>query len=79
MWITIRGANHFGFNHDGALFKSPLLRTTFRTVGILPFDGRHQIEVTADCISTFFDVYLKEGPATELNATSEYSEIEYLH
>jgi hypothetical protein len=29
------------------------------TIGILPPNGRRQIEITAHCMSTFFDVYLR--------------------
>jgi dienelactone hydrolase len=76
IWITIHGGSHFGFSDDGALFKSPLLMNTLHMVGILPLDGRGQIHITARCIRTFFDVYLKGRPAAELNAISEYSEVE---
>jgi hypothetical protein len=69
----------FGFDDDGALFKSPLLMSALYRVGILPLDGRRQIEITAHSISTFFDVYLRGAPTSDLNAHPAYSEIEYVH
>jgi dienelactone hydrolase len=75
--ITIQGANHYMFS-DGAMLKSPLAMRVLRTLGIVRLDGRRQIAVTAHCISTFFDVYLKGAPASELKRLSEYPEIEYV-
>jgi hypothetical protein len=48
-------------------------------LGVVRIDGRRQVAMTTHCISTFFDVYLKGEPASELKDTSEYPEIEYLH
>jgi dienelactone hydrolase len=76
--ITIRGANHYLFSDDGAMLKSPLVMRAMRTVGIVRIDGRRQIAVTAHCISTFFDVYLKGEPASELQSQPQYPEIEYV-
>jgi dienelactone hydrolase len=76
VWITIRGANHFGFSDDGALFKSPLLMSGLRTIGLLPLNGRRQMELTAHYISTFFDVYLRGESASELKSQSRYPEVE---
>ena len=47
-----------------------------RTLGIVRLDGRRQIAVTAHCIRSFFDVYLKGAPASELKSQTEYPEIE---
>jgi len=60
--VMIRGANHFTFSDDGALLKSRVMRGVFRLFGKLRIDGRRQLEVTAYCVRSFFDAYLK-GPA----------------
>lgn len=57
--ISIRGANHFLFNDDLALFKSHIVMRALRLFGILHIDGRRQLAVTADCIHRFFDAYLE--------------------
>jgi predicted dienelactone hydrolase len=77
--IMIHGANHFGFDDDGAMFKSPLLMRALRMAGIMHLDGRRQIAVTEHYISAFFDVYLKGTPVSELKSQPEYPEVEYLH
>jgi predicted dienelactone hydrolase len=76
--IVIRGANHFGFSDSGAMLRSPPVMQMLHMLGIVRLDGRRQIAVTAHCISTFVDVYLKGAPAAELQAQSEYPEIEYV-
>jgi dienelactone hydrolase len=76
--IMIRGANHYMFS-DGAMLKSPLVMRVMRALGIVRLDGRRQVAVTAHYISTFFDVYLKGSPASELSMQSENPEIEYVH
>ncbi|MFI5387172.1 MAG: alpha/beta hydrolase family protein [Fimbriimonadales bacterium] len=73
--IVIQGANHYMFS-DGAMLKSPLLMRAMRTLGIVRLDGRRQVAVTAHCISTFFDVYLKGAPASELKSQTKYPEVE---
>jgi predicted dienelactone hydrolase len=73
--IVIQGANHYMFS-DGAMLKSPLVMRALRTLGIIRLDGRRQVAMTARCISTFFDVYLKGAPASELKSLAEYPEIE---
>jgi dienelactone hydrolase len=75
--ITILGANHYMFS-DGALLKSPFAMRAMRTLGIWRLDGRRQVSVTAHCISSFFDVYLKGAPASELKGLSEHPEIEFV-
>lgn len=77
--INIRGANHFLFSDDGAMLKSPLVMRALRMLGIMRIDGRRQLAVTAHLISTFFDVYLKGTPASELRSQTKYPEVEYLH
>jgi predicted dienelactone hydrolase len=77
--IGIQGANHYMFDDDGAMLKSPLLMRGLRTFGVVGIAGRRQIAVTAHYISTFFDVYLKGAPAAELKSQPEYAEAEYLN
>jgi predicted dienelactone hydrolase len=76
--ITIHGASHFSFSDDGAMLKIPFVMGAMRNLGIVHLDGRRQVAVTAHCISTFFDVYLKGAPASELKSLQEYPEIEYV-
>ena len=47
--------------------------------GIVRIDGRRQVAVAAHYIVTFFDVYLKGAPASELQSQSGYPEVEYIH
>src|SRR6266478_5722799 len=78
LMITIRGAGHYMFSDDGAMLKSPFVMRVLRTVGVVRLDGRRQVALTAHYISTFFDVYLKGAPASELMRQPEYPEIEYV-
>jgi dienelactone hydrolase len=77
--IVIRGANHYMFSDDGAMLKSPLLMRVMRALGIVRLDGRRQVAITTHYISTFFDVYLKGAPASELQSQPAYPEVEYIH
>jgi dienelactone hydrolase len=79
LMIMIRGASHYMFSDDGAMLKSPLVMGVLRTVGVVGLDGRRQVALTAHYVSTFFDVYLKGAPASELKSEPEYPEIEYVH
>jgi predicted dienelactone hydrolase len=77
--VSIRGANHFTFSDDGALLKSHILRSILRLFGMLGIDGRRQVEVTAYCVHTFFDSYLKgAGDARARISPSVYPEIQVL-
>jgi len=76
--IVIRGANHYMFSDDGAMLKSPLVMRVMRVLGIVRLDGRRQVAITAHYISTFFNVYLKGAPASELQSQPEYPEVEYI-
>ena len=78
-WLMIRGANHYGFSDDGAILKTPLLMRALRTAGIVHLSGLRQIAVTAHYITTFFDVYLKSEPASELTNRAQFPEVEYVH
>jgi platelet-activating factor acetylhydrolase isoform II len=78
LMIMIRGANHYMFS-DGAMLKSPLVTRALLTFGIMRLDGRRQVALTVHYISTFFDVYLKGAPASELKSQPEYPEVEYVY
>src|SRR6266536_808458 len=70
LMIKIRGANHFFFCDDGALFKSHLVLGTLRMLGILGIDGRRQLAVTTYCVHSFFDAYIKGTNVSRLNISS---------
>ncbi|MBV8809201.1 MAG: hypothetical protein JO033_11050 [Acidobacteriaceae bacterium] len=72
--IVIRGANHFGFRDE-----NPLPMRVMHGLGIVRLDGRRQLALTAHYIDTFFDVYLKGAPASELEGQPTYPEIDYVH
>jgi len=77
--IAIRGANHFTFSDDGALLKSDIARRVLRLLGMLGIDGRRQLAVTAYCVRSFFDVYLKRASVPRLKISSTlYPEIQVL-
>ncbi len=77
--VEIRGANHFTFNDDGALLKSPIVRGALRALGMLGIDGPRQLAVTAYCVHTFFDAYLKGASVSRLKISSPlYPEIQVL-
>jgi predicted dienelactone hydrolase len=79
VYIVIRGANHFTFSDDGALLKSRLVRGLLGVFGRLGIDGRRQLVVTAYCVHTFFDAYLKRaGPSQPRISSPLYPEIEVL-
>jgi hypothetical protein len=61
------------------MLKSPFVMRVLRTLGVVRLDGRRQLALTAHYISTFFDVYLKGAPASELKSRPDYPEIEYAH
>ena len=77
--LVIRGANHFLFSDDGALLKSHMVQWTLRMLGILGIDGRRQLAVTAYCLRSFFDAYLKGAGSSRLKISSPlYPEIQVL-
>jgi dienelactone hydrolase len=77
--IAIRGAYHFGFSDDGALLKSQIVLRMLRMLGLLGIDGRRQLAVTAYCVHSFFDAYLKGTGVSRLNLSSPlYPEIQVL-
>ncbi len=78
-FIAIRGANHFLFSDDGALLKSHIVLRTLHMLGILGIDGRRQLAVTAYCLRSFFDAYLKGAGVSRLKISSPlYPEIQVL-
>lgn len=78
LFIIIRGANHFLFSDDGAMFKSPVVMRVLRMLGVVHLDGRRQVAITARYISTFFDVSLKGAATSWLQKKPEYPEVEYV-
>jgi predicted dienelactone hydrolase len=77
--LAIRGANHFTFSDDGAVLKSRLVRGVLRAFGKLDIDGRRQLAVTAYCVHSFFDAYLKGPSDSPLKIASPlYPEIQVL-
>jgi predicted dienelactone hydrolase len=77
--IAIRGANHFTFSDDGAVLKSRLMRGLLRVFGKLGIDGRRQLAVTAYCVHSFFDAYLKGPGVSRVRISSPlYPEIQVL-
>jgi len=78
-FIAIRGANHFLFSDDGAMWKSRIVLRTLHMLGILGIDGRRQLAVTAYCLRSFFDAYLKGAGSSRLKISSPlYPEIQVL-
>jgi hypothetical protein len=77
--IVIRGANHYMFSDDGAMLKSPVLMRVLHMLGLVRIDGGRQVAIATHYISTFFDVYLKKAPASELLSQAGYPEVEYIH
>jgi pimeloyl-ACP methyl ester carboxylesterase len=78
-FIEIRGANHYLFSDDGALLKSHIVLRTLRMLGIVGVDGRRQLAVTAYCLRSFFDTYLKGAGVSRLKISSPlYPEIQVL-
>jgi dienelactone hydrolase len=69
--ITIRGANHFSFS-DQMLLKSHYLLRLLRLFGFGRLEGRRGLAVTAEYVSTFFDVFLKGAPADLLDKPSQH-------
>jgi predicted dienelactone hydrolase len=77
--ITIRGANHFTFSDDGAILKSSIMRGVLRLSGQLGIEGRRQLTVTAYCVHSFFDTYLKGTTAPPPKLSSPlYPEIQVI-
>jgi dienelactone hydrolase len=77
--VAIRGSFHFTFSDDGALLKSSVVRGLLRVFGLQKIDGARQLAVTAYCVRTFFDAYVKQASTSAaVLATPSYPEIELL-
>ena len=75
--ITIRGANHFSFS-DQMLLKSHYIIGLLHLFGFGRLEGRRGLAITTEYVHTFFDVYLKDAPATLLNKPSQlYPEVQF--
>lgn len=79
LYVTIRGANHFTFSDDGAMLKSHVVRGVLRAAGKLGIDGDRQLAITAYCLRTFFDAYVRESAVSPVEISSPlYPEIQVL-
>jgi hypothetical protein len=77
--MSLRGAGHFTFSDDGALLKSRLLRGVLRVSGLLGIDGPRQLAVTAYCVHSLCDAYLKPSGVSPANPASPlYPELQVL-
>jgi len=65
LFITIRGANHFSFG-DQMLLKSHYVIGMMRKLGFGSLEGRRGLAITTDYVHTFFNVYLKGAPVSQL-------------
>ena len=70
LFITIRGANHFSFS-DQILLKSQYVIGLLRGLGFGNLAPRRGLAITTEYVHTFFDVYLKDAPASLLNKPSQ--------
>lgn len=76
LFVTIRGANHFTFS-DQIVLKSHLLVSALMAVRILGhLEPRRGLAITTDYVHTFFDVYLKGAPPSQLaSLAAKYPEV----
>jgi dienelactone hydrolase len=74
--VMIDGANHFSFS-DQMFTKSPVMMLALETIGVTgALKKRRGIEIADSCVHTFFDVYLKGAPTSQLRALpSQYPEV----
>jgi predicted dienelactone hydrolase len=74
--VMIDGANHFSFS-DQMFTKSPVMMKALQIVGVIgPLDKHRGIEIADACVRTFFDVYLRDAPASDLSLLpSRYPEL----
>ncbi|MGH9738429.1 MAG: hypothetical protein ACRD4X_07540, partial [Candidatus Acidiferrales bacterium] len=76
-FVPLEGANHFTFS-DQMLIKCPLLIELMRLAGVGRLNGQRGLQITAAYVHTFFDVYLKGAPRSELAAISvRYPEADF--
>jgi dienelactone hydrolase len=75
-FIAIHGANHFSFS-DQMLQKNQFVIWMLRTLGFGRLESRRGLSITTDYVHTFFDVYLKDAPASSLDKLSQpYPEVQ---
>jgi dienelactone hydrolase len=75
-FITVRGANHFSFS-DQMLQKSQFVIWMLRTLGFGRLETRRGLAITTDYVHSFFDVYLKDAPASSPDKLSQpYPEVQ---
>ena len=72
LWITLEGAGHFGFAD-----LNPLPLHVAQLLHLGPMGNQRQIEITRDCLRTFFDLYLRQSPASISQNLSKYPEIQF--
>ena len=72
LWITLKGAGHFGLAD-----LNPLPLHVAHLLHIVPMSNQRQIEITRECLRTFFDIYLRQSPASVAQNLSKYPEIQY--
>jgi hypothetical protein len=53
--------------------KSHIVLRTLRALGVVGVDGRRQLAVTAYCLRSFFDVYLKGASVSRLKISSPHN------
>ncbi|MGH9774543.1 MAG: alpha/beta hydrolase family protein [Candidatus Acidiferrales bacterium] len=74
--IAIRGANHFSFS-DQMLLKSQFIIGLMRIIGFGRLEKYRGLAITTDYVHTFFDVYLKSAPPSQLtNISKQYPEVQ---
>ena len=75
--LTIRGANHFSFSDQILLKSHYVVRLLQLFQGGL--DGRRGLTITTAYVHTFFDVYLKNAPASLFdNLRQAYPEVQFV-
>ena len=73
--LIIRGANHFSFGDQILLKSHYIVRLMQLFLGGL--DGRRGLTITTAWVHTFFDVYLKDAPASTLDKLRlDYPEVQ---
>lgn len=76
-FVTIYGANHFTFS-DQILLKSRLVISALRAARVFGrLESRRGLAITTDYVHTFFDVYLKGAPPSQLaSLATKYPEVQ---
>jgi len=69
-WFFLEGANHFLYSDDGGVLASHVVLGALRRLGILKLGGRRQLAATTYAVHAFFDAYLKESHASQVDLSS---------